>query len=174
MTRRPDVPCTRCGRLTWRESGAVKPAARVCQPCRRERSVPYGRRSATCVRVTQNSASVAGHGSPTKQSSLEADRPQETETPLPKREDRSMTDQLGPDDDGLHGINPLLAHAVEAFTTSLAGAFLKVWTRPDAVKTMERYLAGDVVFVVRLDELQVLRSKDVAPRPGGYEPGQYL
>jgi hypothetical protein len=64
---------------------------------------------------------------------------------------------------------------VEAFTVATAGAFLKVWTRPDAAETMERYLAGEVVFVIKLGELQVLRADDVRPRPPGPpHPGNYL
>jgi hypothetical protein len=75
-------------------------------------------------------------------------------------------------DDGLEGINPLLATAVEAFTRATADAFLKVWTGPRAADTMDGFLSGEVVFVVRLGELQVLAADRVNPRDppplGGY------
>lgn len=80
-------------------------------------------------------------------------------------------------DDGLEGINPLLATAVEAFTRATADAFLKIWTGPRAIDTMERYLSGEILFVIRLGELQVLAADNVKPRdPGsaGPEPGGYL
>lgn len=33
MTRHPDVPCTRCGRLLWRHPAALPAGQRVCRPC---------------------------------------------------------------------------------------------------------------------------------------------
>jgi hypothetical protein len=82
-----------------------------------------------------------------------------------------------PGDDGLEGINPLMAHAVEAFTRATATAFLKVWTRDDAPAVMEKFLSREIVFVVTLDELQVLAADSVKPRdPRGDDglSGPYL
>lgn len=39
MTRSPDVPCTRCGKLLWRSRKA--PSERVCRQCQRGVSPPY-------------------------------------------------------------------------------------------------------------------------------------
>jgi hypothetical protein len=77
-----------------------------------------------------------------------------------------MTDvpEVPAGDDGLYGINPLMAHAVEAFTRSTADAFLKIWTGPRAAGTMEGFLSGEVVFVVTRDQLQVLAADQVRPR----------
>jgi hypothetical protein len=69
-----------------------------------------------------------------------------------------------PQNDPLEGINPLLAHAVEAFTRATATAFLRVWTRDDAPAVMEKFLSREIVFVVTLDELQVLAADRVKPR----------
>lgn len=79
-------------------------------------------------------------------------------------------------DDGLHGINPLMADAVEGFTRATADAFLKVWTGPRAAEAMEGFLSGEVVFVIRRDELQVLAADSVRPRDPRDDdvPGQYL
>lgn len=35
MPRRPDDPCSRCGRLLWRGTGAMPPGRRVCRECRK-------------------------------------------------------------------------------------------------------------------------------------------
>jgi hypothetical protein len=86
------------------------------------------------------------------------------------------------DDDGLEGINPLMAHAVEQVTRATADAFLKIWTGPRAADTMERFLSGEVVFVVCRHELMVLQASGVlaglrdapAEPPEPPPPGQYL
>lgn len=47
MARKPDVPCSRCGRLMWGGSSSLPAGQRTCHPCRRIERVPYGVRSAT-------------------------------------------------------------------------------------------------------------------------------
>lgn len=44
---KPDVPCTRCGKLTYRGGkGGISPNGRVCRPCRAIAPAPYVRHGA--------------------------------------------------------------------------------------------------------------------------------
>ncbi len=83
---------------------------------------------------------------------------------ISQRKDYDMTDAH--EADPLAGLNPVLVTAVEAFTRSTADAFLKIWTGPRATDTMEKFLAGEVAFVIKLDELMVLAADSIRPRSG--------
>ncbi len=48
---------------------------------------------------------------------------------------------------------------MEAFTRSTADAFLKVWRSPRGEDTMTSFLNGEIVFVIKLDELLVLARR---------------
>jgi hypothetical protein len=78
---------------------------------------------------------------------------------------------------GIENLNPVLRHAVEQITVATARSFGQVWLRPDAAATVEGFLSGEIVFVVTLNELQVLAADQVKPRdppPPLPEPGGYL
>lgn len=42
MARKPDAPCTICGKPTWSGRGCMPPDLRICRPCRSSRFVPHG------------------------------------------------------------------------------------------------------------------------------------
>ena len=78
---------------------------------------------------------------------------------------------------GIENLNPVLRHAVEQITLATARSFGQVWLRPDAAATVEGFLSGEIVFVIRRDELQVLAADSVKPRdpPPPEQPlGGYL
>lgn len=41
MARKPDAPCSRCGKLLWGGSSSLPAGKRRCLPCRRIEPVPY-------------------------------------------------------------------------------------------------------------------------------------
>ncbi len=50
MSRKPDVPCTICGNLTWSGRGSQVADLRICRPCRSSQAVPHGTTmNLTCV-----------------------------------------------------------------------------------------------------------------------------
>ena len=76
---------------------------------------------------------------------------------------------------GIENLNPVLRHAVEQITLATARSFGQVWLRPDAAATVEGFLSGEIVFVIRRDELQVLAADSVKPRDPPPQPlGGYL
>ncbi len=49
MTRGPDLPCARCGKLMWRGPNSLPEGQGVCKSCRREKPQPYkSRESRNC------------------------------------------------------------------------------------------------------------------------------
>lgn len=48
MPRRPDVPCTGCGKLLWTGTGSVSPDERKCRECRKTHSYGTGCRCEEC------------------------------------------------------------------------------------------------------------------------------
>ena len=76
--------------------------------------------------------------------------------------------------DELDHINPLLRTAVESVTRAMAEAFDELWTKPDAPRVMEGFLADRISFVIRRGGVLVVERVPGDDAPGGDRPGQYL
>lgn len=55
MARKPDTPCSKCGKLTWSSDTSAPSDLRICQPCRRARGSKSNGSvlTATCVSCDQ-------------------------------------------------------------------------------------------------------------------------
>lgn len=68
MARRPDTPCSGCGKLLFRGRGSLPPGQMMCRPCRTER---FGKtREATCAHCSGAFRSVRHTGRWTETCSL--------------------------------------------------------------------------------------------------------
>jgi len=62
-TRRPDVPCSGCGRMIWRGTGSLPAGRATCRDCRQAERRPYGPRETSPDSRGEKSLRAAGQAS---------------------------------------------------------------------------------------------------------------